>query len=170
MDPVKEEQVEKNQTGAGARDQIKRRRQEKILELVGTREIERQAQLCELLTQAGFSVTQTTVSRDIRELHLTKVPGQQVRAKYAQQTPITRGNADRYIRVLREAYLSLEQAGNLVVLKTASGMAGAAAAALDALQVPGIVGSIAGDDTIFAATRSEAEAASVLQELRGILE
>ena len=117
----------------------------------------------------GFSVTQATVSRDIRELGLSKVAAPSGRQRYIALGPVrgegARGGEERYVRVLREALSSAEAAGNILVLKTASGMAMAAASALDALGYPEVVGCVAGDDTIFAAAHTAQEARELLAEL-----
>lgn len=136
---------------------MKRTRQNKILELIEQYEIETQEELARQLTKAGFQVTQATVSRDIREMSLTKVVGHNGRPKYAVRD--YGGNAahtysDRYARVLQDGMVSMTQADNLVVIKTVSGMAMAVAAAIDALGIEEIAGSIAGDDTIMCAIKS----------------
>lgn len=129
-------------------------RQAKIIELIREHEVETQEELCELLTKAGFQATQATVSRDIRELRLTKVPCEGGRQKYAVMEVRESDLLDKYTNVLTTGLISMEGAGNLLVIKTVSGMAMAVAAAIDGLDVPGIVGSIAGDDTIMCAEKT----------------
>lgn len=136
---------------------MKRTRQNKILELIEAYEIETQEELAGLLAKAGFCVTQATVSRDIRELSLTKAAGNNGKPKYAAMEHGTSppGNfSDRYARVLQDGMVSMTQADNLVVIKTVSGMAMAVAAAVDALGIEEIAGCIAGDDTIMCAVKS----------------
>lgn len=136
---------------------MKRARQDKILELIGEYEIETQEELAKRLVSAGFQVTQATISRDIRELSLTKVTGHNGRPKYAARDyggHTVHGYSDRYARVLQDGTVSMMQADNILVIKTVSGMAMAVAAAVDALGIEEIVGCIAGDDTIMCAVRS----------------
>ena len=121
------------------------------------------------MTQAGFAVTQATISRDIRELKLMKVPMEDGRQKYGILQSQTTGLNEKFVRVLRDAFLSMEKAQNILVIKTVSGMAMAAAAALDSLSVEGIVGSIAGDDTIMCAIRTEQETSKVMERISALL-
>lgn len=146
----------------------KQRRQEKIIELIEKNEIGTQEELANYLTKAGFSATQATVSRDIRELKLIKLPSGNGMLKY--EMPDSRGssNGDKYIRVLREGLLSVDNAQNILVVKTVSGMAMAVAAALDAMQLQEIVGSIAGDDTVMAAVRTLEDTYTVMNKIREV--
>lgn len=144
-------------------------RQSKIVELITKYEIETQEDLAERLIEAGYQVTQATISRDIRELKLTKVTTEQGRQKYIILKNQETGLAEKYVRVLKDGFVTMEQAQNLLVVKTVSGMAMAVAAALDALHIEGIVGCIAGDDTIFCAIRSEAEIAKVMENLSRLI-
>ena len=143
---------------------MKKKRQEQIIEIIQNHEVETQEDLAGYLTEAGYAVTQATVSRDIRELSLEKVPGQKVRQKYAMRSTIpvaaeikhpAAQPANRYATLLQDGIVSMEQAGNLLVIKTAVGMAMAVAAALDAMEIEGIIGCIAGDDTIMCAVKTE---------------
>lgn len=147
---------------------MKKNRHEKILELITKEEIVTQEELAAALRSSGYEVTQATVSRDIRALGLTKVQTENGRQKYALLR--TKDDADKYVRVLRDSYVSIDQAQNLLVLKTVSGMAMAAAAALDALHFEGIVGCIAGDDTVMAAVRTTEETSAVMEEIRRLLD
>jgi len=130
---------------------MKSNRQEKIIELVSKHEIETQADLTKLLEEAGYHVTQATISRDIRELKLSKVNGHNGRQKYAFMPLVQAGNEAKLTRVLREGYISSTKASEFVVVRTLSGMAMAVAAALDAMDIEGFAGCIAGDDTVFCA-------------------
>lgn len=150
-------------------DSVKSSRQNKIIELIRKHNIETQEELADFLTQAGFAVTQATISRDIRELKLMKVPMEDGRQKYGILQSQTTGLNEKFVRVLRDAFLSMEKAQNILVIKTVSGMAMAAAAALDALSVEGIVGSIAGDDTIMCAIRTEQETNKVIERISALL-
>lgn len=143
---------------------MKKSRHGKIIEIIRQYDVGTQEELARRLNEEGFSVTQATVSRDIRELKLSKMAteGGQKYVFLEQDDRLE----NKYIYVLREAYLSCEAAQNILVLKTVSGMAMAAAAALDALKFPEIVGSIAGDDTIFAAVRTSGEAGLLAEKIR----
>jgi transcriptional regulator of arginine metabolism len=133
---------------------MKQDRQAKILEIIEADEIETQDELLYRLAQAGYKSTQATVSRDIRELNLTKIPGTKGKQKYAMEKKQTHESMESYIQVLRAGILSVEAAENIIVIKTVSGVAMAVAAALDNMDINGLMGSIAGDDTIFLAVRS----------------
>lgn len=148
---------------------MKIERQTKILKLINEREVETQDELALLLTQEGFDVTQATISRDIRDLKLTKVTTSEGRQKYV----VLQGNEtnlnEKYIRVLKDGYISMDRAMNIIVVKTLTGMAMAVAAAIDAIHFDDIVGSIAGDDTIFLAVRSEADTIALMEKLNKIV-
>ena len=116
-------------------------RQSKILELIGTYDIETQEELAELLTKAGYHVTQATISRDIRELKLTKAVSAEGKQKYIALKGEDSNLNGKYIRILKDAFISMNKAQNIMVIKTVSGMAMAAAAALDILNIEGIVKS-----------------------------
>lgn len=128
---------------------MKIKRHNKIIELVKTRDIETQEELINLLKDSGFNVTQATVSRDIRDLKLTKIntSGKQKYAFIQHDFEVN----EKYVRVLREGFVSMTPSGNLIVVKTVTGMAMAVATAIDALELKEIIGCIAGDDTIFVA-------------------
>lgn len=149
---------------------IKQRRHEKIVELITQYEIETQEELADRLCKAGYQVTQATVSRDIRELKLSKIPVGNGRQKYVAFTQDETHLGDKYIRVLKEGYISMDLAQNLLVMKTVSGMAMAVAAAVDALKMEEIVGCIAGDNTIMMAMRSETAAAAVMNKIERMIE
>ena len=148
---------------------MKLNRQIKIIELIGEYDIETQEELAEWLMKEGFNVTQATVSRDIRELKLTKVALDGGRQKYITINKTEPGLSEKYTRVLREGFVSMDMAQNILVIKTVSGMAMAVAAALDALHISSIVGCIAGDDTILCAIRSVEETVSVMEKLNKII-
>ena len=127
---------------------MKRQRHEVVVDLINKYDIETQEELAAYLKEEGFEVTQATVSRDIRDSHL----------------------GDKYIRVLRDGFVSMNMAQNILVIKTVQGMAMAVAAALDAMKFPEIVGCIAGDDTIMAAIKSTDETKVVIDKINEILE
>ena len=149
---------------------IKKKRHEKIYELIDRYEIETQEELADRLREAEFHVTQATVSRDIRELNLSKISVGRGRQKYAAFTQDEAYLGDKYIRVLKEGYVSMALAQNLLVMKTVSGMAMAVAAAVDALKIEEIVGCIAGDNTIMMAMQSESAAADVMDKIGRMIE
>ena len=148
----------------------KKQRHEKITELINDCEIETQEELADRLRRAGFRVTQATVSRDIRELQLSKVPAGRGRQKYVAFASGDGQLGDKYIRVLREGYVSMAPAQNLLVMKTVSGMAMAVAAALDALKIEEIVGCIAGDNTIMIAAQSREKAEAAMDRIKKMME
>ena len=147
---------------------MKLERHSKIVELIGKYEIETQEELAERLKQAGYKVTQATVSRDIRELKLTKVQSENGRQRYMVMQNQT-AFSDKYIRILKDGYVSMDMAQNILVIKTVSGMAMAVATALDNIGWKEIVGCIAGDDTIMCAIRTMEDAQTVMAELEKIV-
>ena len=148
---------------------MKLKRHEKIIELIEQYDIETQDELAELLRKEGFDVTQDTVSRDIRKLALSNVPGKNGRQKYALLNHQDHQMAEKYVGILREAFVSMDQAQNILVIKTVSGMAMAVATALDNIGWKEIVGCIAGDDTIMCAIRTMEDAQTVMAELEKIV-
>lgn len=149
---------------------MKRKRQSKILELIEMYDIETQEELAGKLSEAGFQSTQGTISRDIRELKLTKVTGANGRQKYA---PIIRQDikiSDKYRRVLNEGIVHFESAENILVIKTVPGMAMACGAAIDSIDIRGIVGCIAGDDTIMCVIKETSMVKDVIKEIRALIE
>ena len=147
---------------------MKLERHSKIVELIGKYEIETQEELAEYLNQEGYNVTQATVSRDIRELKLSKIQIEGGRQKYAVFHPQTAFN-DKYIRILHDSYMSMDMAQNILVVKTASGTAMALATALDSLHWDEIVGTIAGDDTVMCAIRTVEDTKKLMKRLEDIL-
>lgn len=148
---------------------MKKNRHRKIVELIGTYDLETQEELAEKLRQEGYNVTQATVSRDIRELNLSKVPVGGGRQKYTLLREQQEGMGDKYARVLREGMSGMGMAQTLLVVKTVPGMAMAVAAALDSMHMKEIVGTIAGDDTIMLAVRSPEEAEIVREKIGSVL-
>ncbi|NLK97510.1 arginine repressor [Defluviitalea saccharophila] len=148
---------------------MKVKRQSKILELIHSNSIETQEELAEKLKEAGYEVTQATISRDIRELKLTKVPTAHGTQKYAVITQNEQQISDKFIRVFRDGFVSMDRAQNILVIRTLTGMAMAVAAAMDAFHYQEIVGTIAGDDTLFCAVRSEDETIKLMEKLNRIL-
>lgn len=149
---------------------MKKERQGKIIEIIEACAIETQEELACKLQEAGFYVTQATVSRDIRELKLTKAIAENGRQKYI--SPFSEHSAmdNRYLRILKDGFVSMDMAQNILVIKTGAGLAMAVAAALDALNWWEIVGCIAGDDTIMCAIRSVEDTKKVMGKIRKIVQ
>ena len=148
---------------------MKINRHAKIVELINQHHIETQEELAEYLTEEGFKVTQATVSRDIRDLKLTKVPTDDGRQKYAVHQTAETEMSEKYIRVLKDGYVSMDMAQNILVIKTVAGMAMAVCAAIDAMKWNEVVGSIAGDDTIMCAIRSVDDTIRVMDKISKIV-
>ncbi len=146
---------------------MKTNRHEKIIELITEHEISTQEELVKLLNNEGYNVTQATVSRDIKALHLEKVPTKKGSKYFYPESKVV--DKEKYLRILSDGYANILQAGNMIVVKTVSGMAMAVAAALDNLKFHEIVGSIAGDDTIMCATKSDADAACVIGKIKSLI-
>ena len=149
---------------------MKTKRQSKMLELIRKNEIETQEELLAYLLKEGFAVTQATVSRDIRELKLTKIATSTGRQKYAVLNDSTTDLSEKYVRVFKDGYVSMDMAQNILVVKTVSGMANAVCAAIDAMNIHEIVGTIAGDDTIMCAIRTTEDTVTIMKKLRKIVE
>lgn len=148
---------------------MKAERHAKILDLINQYDIDTQDELAGRLNEAGYRVTQATVSRDIRELKLTKISVNGGRQKYAVMNAHSSEMDEKYLRILKDAFVSMDMAQNILVIRTVSGMAMAAAAAMDAMQWPEIAGCIAGDDTIMCAIRSVDDTLLVMDKIRKIL-
>ena len=148
---------------------MKKTRHGKIIEIIEKNDVETEEELAGKLRESGFQVTQATVSRDIRELKLSKVPTGSGSQKYVVLKQDDSHMGDKYIRVLRDGFTSMDTAQNILVIRTVSGMAMAVAAALDALKFSEIVGCIAGDDTIFAAVHSAEEADALIDKIQGMM-
>jgi transcriptional regulator of arginine metabolism len=148
---------------------MKTERHTKIIELINKHDILTQDELAEYLNEEGYNVTQATVSRDIRELKLTKMPDELGRQKYVFLENRSSDLNEKYIRILQDAFVSMAMAQNILVIKTDSGMAMAVAAALDAIKFSEIVGCVGGDDTIMCAVRSLEETYVVMEKIRKIV-
>ncbi|MBR5897646.1 MAG: arginine repressor [Lachnospiraceae bacterium] len=148
---------------------MKNNRHKKILELIEKFDIDTQDELCKRLEEAGFSVTQATVSRDINNLHLYKKNLGNGRQKYAIDVDNDHELDEKYRRVLTDGFVSIDMAQNILVIKTVSGMAMAVAAAIDSLKFTEIVGTIAGDDTIMMAIRTVEDTKAVMSKIQSII-
>ena len=144
---------------------MKTKRQRKIIELITNYDIETQEELAAKLVENGFNVTQATISRDIRELNLTKIATKGGKQKYAVQSSSDIVSNSKYMRVLNDGIITMDTAGNILVVKTVSGMAMAVAAALDAMQIKEILGCIAGDDTIMCVVKHAEETDRVKEHI-----
>lgn len=147
---------------------MKNKRQTAILELIKNHSVDTQELLQEMLADRGFNVTQATVSRDIRELNLVKSMGEDGVYKYRTHSSPREDRqilSETYIPILRHAMSGAEAAGNLVVVKTRTGMGNAVGAALDAMAIPGCVGTLAGDDTLLIIAKTNDAAEKICAEL-----
>ena len=149
---------------------MKIERRTKILELIVKNEIGTQEELTAKLEEAGFNATQATVSRDIREMKLTKVADASGKLRYVAFKTTQDDMNEKYIRIFLDGFVSMDNATNILVVKTVSGMAMAVAAALDHMDFPEIVGSIAGDDTIMCAVRTLDDTVNLMGKLKKIID
>jgi len=124
-------------------------RQNKIVELITIHEIDTQEKLAELLKNSGFNVTQATVSRDIKELQLVKTPAASGQYKYTLPEQSAKQTSDRYAKIFRDTTQTIAGSGNIIVIKTLTGCANASCEAIDSMEIPHILGTIAGDNTVF---------------------
>lgn len=148
---------------------MKSTRHSAILEIIESRNIETQEELAEALRDQGILVTQATVSRDIKELHLIKVLSETGGYKYATLDKAEQGMNERFIRMFSESVLSAVSANNLVIIKTLAGSAHVAAEAVDSLKWSEVVGTIAGDNTILVICRTNEEAPQIVERFRGMM-
>lgn len=148
---------------------MKSARQNAILELIRERDIETQEELADALRKRDFKVTQATVSRDIRELRLLKVLSPAGTYKYAVADKPENGLSERFHRIFSESVLSMAHAYNQIIIKTLPGSANVAAEMLDSLRWPEILGTLAGDNTIFMIARSAEEVDVVLRRIDEML-
>jgi transcriptional regulator of arginine metabolism len=148
---------------------MKQGRQSMILELIENHDVETQEELLALLREKGYEVTQATISRDIKELKLAKVQSENGTYKYALSGKEPLGRLDVFRRVFRDTVVSVEAAASLVVVRTMSGSANAAAEAIDVMNLPDVAGTLAGDNTIFVAVKEEGRQQNVVEVLSRML-
>ena len=148
---------------------MKNARQTAILSIIEQYDVETQEELAGRLREMGIVVTQATVSRDIKELRLLKVLSGTGGYKYATADKAEHGLSERFVRMFKDSVLSINFAGNIVVIKTLAGSANVAAEAIDSMHLPEILGTMAGDNTILAIVQNEAEAASTVNRFREML-
>ncbi len=147
---------------------MKNKRQQAILDLISSNFVDTQEELLRLLKDSGFSVTQATVSRDIKELQLIKSLDSDGRYKYIsrpEQSPL-----NNYRTILKSSVISIDYAMNDVVVKCYSGMASAACAAIDSMDIPDVIGTVSGDDTLLIIAKSEEKAAEIVKYFYKLLE
>lgn len=147
------------------------KRREIIKRLIKENEISTQEELALALNKEGFSVTQATVSRDIKELGLIKVKAESGTSKYSE--PLVKNihdvSGDRVVTLLKTFLVSIERARNLVVIKTLTGNGSSCGMAIDKLAINGVVGSIAGDDTLLIVTHDDDDAENVVKFIKEVV-
>ena len=148
---------------------VKTNRQEEIIRIIDSKEIETQEELAEHLRRKGYKVTQATVSRDIKELRLIKIAGRQ--SAYCYAKPGRRESAinERMIRLMSDSTLSVDYAGQMIVVKTLSGSANAAAESIDNMNWKEVLGTIAGDNTVFLVVRNDGDAADIAARIQKMI-
>jgi len=148
---------------------MKEKRQAMILQLIASRSIETQEELTTLLIENGFAATQATVSRDIKELRLVKAHAPDGKNRYALNQVDREASRTRHLRIFVECVQGIDVANNLMVIRTLPGSAQAAAGTLDGMQLPEVLGCIAGDDTILVVLRDDQVAATLRNQLQMML-
>ena len=148
---------------------MKNKRQIEILKIISEQEIETQDEILSQLSERGYTATQATVSRDIKELNLVKVNGQKKKTKYAQLTGKTLTIPEQLLPVFAHGFVSADYANNLVIVKTLPGMAQAVASAIDSLELSETLGTIAGDDALLMVCRTEEYAGTVVDMLKNLV-
>ena len=146
---------------------MKNDRQKAILEIISAQNIETQEDLGALLQQRGYKVTQATISRDIKELHLIKVQAERGVYKYAVNEASNVLNTERLVRIFREVVLNIKGSGNIVIVETLSGSGPAAGEAIDNFGIQEVIGSLAGDNTVFIVVEEHMREA-VIQKLKAL--
>ncbi len=147
---------------------MKNARQNAILEIISSEDIETQTQLMHALEKRGINTTQATLSRDIRDLHLTKEISRDGGYRYVSTRRSEEDHTIRLQKIFKESVVSYDIAQNLFVIRTLPGLAPAACSAMDAMEVDGLVGTLAGDDTAFLAMRDNAAALSLYEEIKNL--
>lgn len=148
---------------------MKARRQALIREIIEEQSIQTQEELAQALREHGMVVTQATVSRDIKDMHLLKVLAEDGSYRYATMDKEEQGTSDRLIRMLSDSVVDLASANNLIVIRTLPGSAHVAGEAIDSLKWPEVIGTIAGDNTILVIARSNEEVGTIIKRFHGII-
>lgn len=144
-------------------------RQNKILEIISNNEVETQEKLASLLKESGYDVTQATISRDIKELQLIKVLSSSGRYKYSLGTSLETPISERLVKIFKETIRSVSPSLNMIVIKTLSGCANAAAEAVDSLNLPHILGTIAGNNTVLLVVDDPENVPSIVDKFKDLL-
>ncbi|OPJ56953.1 arginine repressor [Alkalithermobacter paradoxus] len=144
-------------------------RQAKVLEIIKNKEIETQDELAEELIRLGFTVTQATVSRDIKELKLVKVLSSSGKYKYAHLKKDSKNLSDILIKLIKEVLISVDFSENIICLKTISGSAQIVASTIDSLEIEEVIGTIGGVDTVFILLRSKDDINKMMDKFRKLL-
>lgn len=148
---------------------MKSTRQAAILNLIDKQDIRTQKELAEKLKQQGFSVTQATVSRDIKDMRLLKVLSGVGEYKYATADQAEHSVSERFVRMFVDSVISIQYAGNIIVIKTLPGSANVAGEAIDSMRWPEILGTLSGDNTIFVIVHDEKDASVVVEKFYEII-
>ena len=149
---------------------LRSNRQSKILEIINSNDVETQEELVNRLAKAGYKVTQATISRDIKELGLVKTQSESGKYKYTTVKTMDFKISNKFINVFREAVISLVVTNNFLVIKTLVGSANAAAMVVDQMNLPELLGSLAGDDTLLLIAASEEDANGLKKKLTDLIE
>jgi transcriptional regulator of arginine metabolism len=144
-------------------------RQNKILDIINSTEVETQERLVTLLKKSGYKVTQATISRDIKELQLVKILSSSGKYKYSVGSSSDQPVTDRYIKIFRDTILTVAASNNIIVLKTLTGCANAACEAIDSLNMQNIIGTIAGDNTIFVVVNDQANVSMLVSRFNELI-
>jgi len=144
-------------------------RQNKIIELITLYEVDTQEKLAELLKNSGFDITQATVSRDIKEMQLVKTPAASGQYKYTLPEMSARQATDRYAKIFKDTTQTVAGSGNMIVIKTLTGCANASCEAIDSMEFPHILGTIAGDNTVFIVCDSQENVAGLISRFEELL-
>lgn len=147
---------------------IKKSRHEAIINLINSVDVSTQEELTEKLNEQGFNVSQATISRDIKDLSLIKIEGANKKTKYVKMDLVQNKLSSQRISLFKQITLSIESANNLIVLKTLSGNASAAGMAVDEINFPQVLGTVAGDDTLLIITKTSSDAEIVLKGLKSL--
>ncbi len=149
---------------------MKTKRQAKIIEIISNTNVETQEQLLKALEEAGFTSTQATISRDIKELRIVKELTSLGTYRYSvSEKDAPPALTDRLNTIFRECVTSIDYAENIIVIHTLPGMAGAAGSALDAMKINVVLGTLAGDDTVMIVMRDGNSAAAFCGEIKGVI-
>ncbi len=144
-------------------------RQNKIIDLINTYEIDTQERLVSMLKECGYDVTQATISRDIKELQLVKTLGSNGKYKYTVHKSLDLPVSERFVKIFRETITSVTASNNIIVVKTLSGCAAAAGEAIDTSNFAHIIGSLAGDNTIFLVADDPSNVPKILEDFENML-